>query len=144
MDYFEEYERLIDDLQLFVGDGGQSFNFEVGDIVLEIDNSNTDIADITNISDAADITNITDTADITDNSQSFDYGDSAVFAPVFDSSEIVNNYNSGSESRGGRVTVNFNAYNRIDSSGADIDAVIDAFGERLAGIIASAAEGVHL
>jgi len=142
MDYFEEYERLTDELQLVgvgFGNAGQSYNFEVGDIVLEIDRSDTDIANVTDIDDVtniADIANYSDVADITEGSRIVYEGDSAVFG----GSDVLNE--RGAENKA--ITVNFNAYNQIDSSGADIDAVIDAFGERLAGIIASAAEGVHL
>jgi len=138
MDYFEEYEKLTDELQL-VGDIGRSYSFEVGDIVLEIDRSNTDIANVTDIEDVtniADTENYSDIANITEGSRVVYEGDSAVFG----SSDVLNERSAENKT----VTVNFNAYNQFDSSGADIDAVIDAFGERLAGIIASAAEGVHL
>jgi len=54
---------------------------------------------------------------------------------------VVNNYSSAGAPP---VTVNFNAFNEFNSSGADVDSVMTAFSERLAEAVSMAAEGLHL
>jgi|GEM_PF-5992253 len=177
MDYFDEYEKLTDDLQVA---GNFAYSFSVGDILLEIDRSVTDITDTVNtdiantetaenneISDIANITNVSDTVNVTDIADTANIGGDTTDilniannadaseitennSQVFDNTTVGNYDNSQRESRDyknyGGVTVNFSAYNEINPSGGntDIDAVMDAFGEKLAGIIASAAEGAGL
>jgi len=125
MDYFSEYEKLTNDLQI---SDDFSYNFAVGDILLEIDRSQSEI-------------------NTADNSRVF--GEYNQFA---DNSRVFGEYNQFADNSRreignyGGVTVNFNAYNEIIPSGgeANIDAVIEAFGEKLADMIVSAAEGARL
>jgi len=153
MDYFEEYERLTEELQI---NGGCDYNFAVGDILLDIDKSQSFSEDsrVFNDNAYAGDSQVYNDYEYAGDSRVFnDYGyagDSRVFnsneyAYAGDSRITENSGVSYDNSRketvyGGGVTVNFNAYNEIHTSGGDVDAAMDSFGSKLCEIIASAVE----
>ena len=133
-DYFEALQNsdgYRNDAGIAYGD---NYNFNVGDIMLDIDRysdfSNTSI------------------------DESHSYADSR--QDIFETTNIVNNAgNDGSDAGkagavipfGAGVTVNFNAYNEVRSvtePSSDIGNIMTQFSERLAEAVALAAEGVHL
>ncbi|MDR0222616.1 MAG: hypothetical protein LBI38_03645 [Oscillospiraceae bacterium] len=143
-DFLDEYERLLENERTTVENAANNFNFSTGDIFLEIDKS---------LTEAGEYLTVDNGRSSVDNSRVFDYSRTKIDGSrFFDDTRITDN--SRSETRNSRettqnyggvsgLTVNFNAYNKISSS-ADIDAVMTAFGEKLAEAVASAAEGIHI
>lgn len=129
-----------------------SYNFNVGDIVVDVD-KNTDFNETYENNN----TNIAEDFLTVDNSRVINerYEMNTVDSPrIFpeetrvnaaDCSRPNNSYDSG----GGKpaspeITVNFNAYNEIHSPGTDVDSVMSAFGEKLAEAVSLAAERIHI
>jgi len=154
IDYFEgmmnESYDVVDNAQFM-----NNYSFNIGDIIVDIDKESSFIEE-TNVFDESNINSgkvycdnssvnselihleqvhCEETQSFIDNSQVFEKLNSFVDNTVVDYSK-----------QSGGVTVNFNAYNEIRSSGSDndVDSIITAFGEKLAQAVASASEGVHL
>lgn len=124
IDYFE---RLMNyDAAPNVQCMNDSYNFNVGDVILDVEKNSHYSESVENMNRTFDCSEI-------DNRQ-------LINDERYESSAIDN---SRTSSKNNVVTVNFNAYNEIHSPSTDVDTVMTTFGEKLAEAVTLAAEGIH-